>query len=209
MKKVSRMVLLALGAAALSACATTPVGPVEVTRFHQSARAAQLGQTTIFIEDAPGQDTGSLELAPYKAAVARELAKLGYREVARRDAAQIAQVSLEREVSEPAPKRSPVSVGAGIGGGTGGYRSGGGVGLGIGINLGGNKPSQLVATQLAVSIREVASTAVLWEGRAGFSVGIDSPLAIREANASTMAGALFREFPGNNGETIEVKVKTK
>ena len=34
----------------------------------------------------------------------------------------------------------------------------------------------------------------------------DSPLARGQANAQTVASALFREFPGNNGETIEVEV---
>lgn len=203
--KFPRIVLLAVTTAALSACTTARTGPVEVTRFHQPATAAKLGQTTIFIETASDVDMGMLELAPYKEAIARELTQLGYRETSRDQAAQIAQVSLERFVSEPQPKESPVSVG--VGGSTGGYRSG--VGLGIGINLGGNKSAQEVGTQLAVSIREAASGDALWEGRANFSVSTESPLADSEANASAIADALFREFPGNSGETVEVEVSTK
>ena len=201
----SRIALLTVTAAALSACSTVPTGPVEVTRFHQPATAAQLGQTTIFIETADDVDLSALELAPYKEAVARELAKLGYRESSRDQAAQVAQVSLERLVSQPQPKEGPVSVG--VGGSTGSYGSG--VGLGIGINLGGNKPSQLVGTQMSVRIRDAASGDALWEGRANFSVGTESPLAGGEANAATIADALFREFPGNSGETVEVKVSPK
>ncbi|MGB5778590.1 DUF4136 domain-containing protein [Allopontixanthobacter sediminis] len=203
--RISRIALVAVTAAALSACSTTPVGPVEVTRFHQPATTAQLGQTTVFIETAPDMDLGALEVAPYKEAVARELAELGYRETSREQAAQIAQVSLERFVSEPQPKDGPVSVG--VGGSTGSYGSG--LGLGIGINLGGNKPDQMVGTQMAVSIREAASGNALWEGRANFSVGTESPLAAAEANAAAVADAMFREFPGNNGETVAVKVNGK
>ncbi len=196
---------MAVTAVALSACTTARTGPVEVTRFHQPATVTQLGQATIFIETADGVEMGALELAPYKEAVARELVKMGYRETSREQAAQIAQVSLERFVSEPAPKQSPVSVG--VGGSTGGYRSG--VGLGIGINLGGNKSSQEVGTQLAVRIRNAASGDALWEGRANFSVSTASPLADGQANAAAIADAMFREFPGNSGETVAVKVSPK
>lgn len=203
--RYSRIALLAATAALLSACTTMPAGPVEVTRFHQQAAAAKLGQTTIFVETASDADLGALELAPYKQAVARELAKMGYRETSRDQAAQVAQVSLERFVSEPPPKQNPVSVG--VGGSTGSYGSG--VGLGIGINLGGKKSAQQVGTQMSVRIRDAASGEALWEGRANFSVGTDSPLAGGEANADTMADALFREFPGNSGETVEVKVSPK
>lgn len=200
--RVSRIALLALTTAALSACSTARTGPVEVTRFHQPASLAQLGQTSIFIETAPGVDINALELAPYKNALARELAEMGYRETTRGQAAQIAQVSVERRLSEPLPKQGPVSVG--VGGSTGSYGSG--VGLGVGINLGGNKSDQQVFTQMAVSIRDRASGEALWEGRANFAVGTDSPLASAQANAAVVTDALFREFPGNSGETVEVKV---
>lgn len=200
--RVSRIALLAVTTAALSACATTPTGPVEVTRFHQPETVMKLGQTTIFIETAADVDIGALELAPYKNALARELAEMGYRETSRDQAAQIARVSLERSVSLPQPKQGPVSIG--VGGGTGGHGSG--VGLGIGFNLGGNKSAQEVTTQMAVSIRDAATGDALWEGRANFSVSTASPLAENEANAATVTNAMFREFPGNSGETIEVGV---
>ena len=45
-----------------------------------------------------------------------------------------------------------------------------------------------------------------WEGRADFQPPEASPLARGTANAQTVTSALFREFPGNNGETIEVEV---
>lgn len=193
--------LALLGGLALSGCATTP-GPVEVTRFVAPEATAQLGRGTIFVETAPGTETDSLELASYKAAVARELAALGYVEAPRGEASQIAQVRVERFADIRERQRSPVSVG--VGGSTGSYGSG--LGVGIGINLGGG-PKEKVTTNIGVMIRERESNATIWEGRAEFAVDVKSPLAETEANAATVASALFREFPGNNGETIAVGVQ--
>ena len=202
-RHIGTFALAALGGLSVAGCTTGAAGPVEVTRFHQPETLARLGNSTIFIDSAPGLEMSSLELSPYKAAVAKELVRLGYREVPRAEAAQIAQVDLERFTRDAGPQRSPVSVG--VGGSTGGYRSG--VGLGIGINLGGNKSREETGTALAVSIRDSATGDALWEGRANFSVSAASPLAATAANASIIADALFREFPGNNGETIEITPK--
>ena len=199
--KIKTIVVLAL-AGSLSACATGPsVSPVEITRFHQTNAVAQLGNGTIFVEDAPGIEADPQELAPYKAAIAAELAELGYREVPRAEAAQIAQVRVERFVKQSAGRRGPVSVGAG--GSTGTYGSG--AGLGIGINLGGRQ-RDMIGTDLGVMIRDAASSNVIWEGKASISVSDNSELADSSANASVVADALFSEFPGNNGETVEVRV---
>lgn len=192
--------LATVAAFALAGC-TTPVGPVEVTRFLAPERAAQLGEGRIFVESAPGAASEGLALAPYKAAVAGELRRIGYNESAREEADQLAQVSVEHYVLDSGGRRNPVSVG--VGGSVGSYGSG--VGLGIGINLGGG-PKPRLGTQLAVTIRDKASGASIWEGRAQFQPPENSPLARGQANAQTVASALFREFPGNNGETIEVKV---
>ena len=201
--KPAKFALASAALAALAACATPAVtGPVEVTRFVEPSRTAQLGQGTVFVETAPGLEGDSLALAPYKDAVARELAALGYREAPRASADQIAQVRVERYRSGPNGQRSgPVSVG--VGGSTGSYGSG--VGLGLGINLGGG-PREMIDTQIGVMIRDKATNATYWEGRAQFSVSDNSPYADTPANAAAVADALFRDFPGNNGETITVRV---
>ena len=189
-----------LGSAlALSACASTRVSPVEVTRFLDPAARAQLGQGSIFVTGVGGED--SLELAPYKAAVARELARGGFGETARAAAGQIAEVRVSRYQLGQNGQRSPVNVG--VGGSTGTYGSG--LGLGIGINLGGGGGPE-IGTEMAGVIREANSGRVLWEGRADFTASENSPLAERAASAQTVAAALFSDFPGNNGETIEVEV---
>lgn len=190
----------ALAALSLTACATAP-GPVEVTRFVAPDAAPRLGQGTIFVETAQADEADGLSFMPYKSAIAAELQKRGYSEADRASAAQIATVRLERYVLTAGGRRSPVSVG--VGGSTGSYGSG--LGLGIGINLGGGERDK-VGSILAVTIRDASTNANLWEGRADFRVADNSPLAQPQANAQTLAAALFSDFPGNNGETIEVKV---
>ena len=190
-----------LAPSALLAACTTPQGPIEVTRFVGPDGAARLGQGTVFVESAPGSIDG-LEAAPYKAAVAAELTRLGYRESNRADASQIAQVRIERFVETAEGRRSPVSVG--VGGSTGSYGSG--VGVGVGINLGGGRrPTS--ATQLGVTLRDARGGVNLWEGRSDIRTTDKSPLADRTANAQALAAALFRDFPGRSGETVQVEAR--
>lgn len=191
-------------AAALAGCASIPApSPVEVTRFHNAAALGAAERGTVFVTSAPGSSSDTLELAPYKAAVAQELAQLGYGEAGSDAAALVAQVRLERyRIGSDGSRRGPVSVG--VGGSTGSYGSG--LGLGIGFNLGGSGSSERLGTELGVMLRDKASGQTVWEGRARFTVSPKSELAVPARNAEVIADALFREFPGNNGETVEVKV---
>ncbi|MBW8753234.1 MAG: DUF4136 domain-containing protein [Sphingomonadales bacterium] len=185
-------------ALALSGC-VAPVGPVEVTRFHVPD-AARLGRGAVAVEPAPGMVGDSLEWRTYAAAVGRELQRAGYREQSAGTGDQVALVRLRRQSYRPERNRGPVSVG--VGGSTGSYGSG--LGLGIGFDLSG-PPPEVVETELAVTIKDGASGQALWEGRASFVVTAKSPLANSQLGAAKMAEALFKGFPGNSGETIQVK----
>tara|TARA_B100000678_G_scaffold239023_2_gene209319 strand:- start:1605 stop:2216 length:612 start_codon:yes stop_codon:yes gene_type:complete len=201
MKAQLSLALLALPLALAACTSTRPAGPIEVTRFVAPDTRTQLGNAELFVETAPGSPEQGLALTPFKAAVARELARYGYDESARSGAGQTASVSVERTEIDSRGKRGPVSVGAG--GSTGRY--GGGVGLGVGINLGGGADNRVV-TRMEVRIRDTATGAVLWEGRARLDAPEKSALAQGEPAAAALADALFGGFPGNNGETIEVEV---
>jgi hypothetical protein len=190
---------LLLTATALSGC-VAPVGPVEVTRFNDPAMADRLGKGSIAVEPAPGMDPSSLEQRSYQIAVGRQLAAAGYTETALGGGSQVALVRVSRSAFRPGRSDNPVSVG--VGGSTGGYGSG--VGMGVGIDLSGPPPEQ-VTTELGVQIRDRASGRTIWEGRANFTVKASSPLAETQLGAAKMAEALFAGFPGNSGETIEVK----
>lgn len=192
------MILAIASLALLPGCASTYVSPVEVTRF-VGEQPQQLGSGTIAVRAAAGSEADSLEFAAYRSAVAAELARLGY-SVTDGDAAQIAEVSVERSVTQQPRGRSPVSVG--VGGSTGSYGSG--VGLGVGFDLSGPPPEQ-VGSQMRVIIRPAAGGMALWEGRASFNTTVKSPYAEAPASAAKLAAALFAGFPGSSGETITVK----
>jgi hypothetical protein len=197
--KFAAVAALLLGAAAIGGCAT-PIGPVEVTRFHQPDAAGALGHGAIAVEAASGIDPNSLEIRSYERAVAAELVRLGYTEAPAGRGDQVALVRMRRTAWQPGRDRSPVTIGGGAAAGS----YGSGVGLGIGIDLSGPPPEQMT-TELGVMIRDRAGTRTLWEGRASFTVRADAPLAQTQLGAAKMAQAMFQEFPGNNGETVEVK----
>jgi|SRR5690606_5726905 len=193
--------LTALATVVLLASCATPayVSPVEVTRF-TGGQPALLGTGPIAVRAAPGEEPDSWEYAAFQTAIAEELRQVGYT-VTADDAAQVAEIRVQRFASRGGGGRSPVNVG--VGGSTGSYGSG--VGLGVGINLGGNRPSEQIDTQLHVMIRPSAGGDALWEGRARFAATANSDFADQRAAAGKLAAALFADFPGRSGETIEVR----
>lgn len=202
---LTRAAALAISAASISACASGYTGPVEVTRFVAERPAApgeMLGQGTITL-DFPEEMQNQTARNAFAAAIADELSALGYTVVldGSAEAAQLATVRTSRNPLASESSRGPVSVG--VGGSTGSYGSG--VGLGIGINLGGGQSGPTVVTDLSVRITGTGG-ATLWEGRAQQPVSMRSPYAAVEASARTLAAALFKDFPGGNGQTVSIDV---
>lgn len=200
MKSLARVLLPALAASTLLSGCVAPVGPVEVTRFHVPNVAMARG--TIRVEPAPGEDGSSIEFRTYAAAVAQELARVGYGQAVPGGPAtsHVAVLSVDRQTLVPQRRGSPVSVG--VGGGTGSFGSG--LGVGLGINLSGPPPEE-VGTQMSVTIRDRATNQNVWEGRASFAVRANAPQAQTAIGAAKMAQALFKGFPGESGETIVVQ----
>lgn len=198
----NKLIASLAAALSLSACAAPAyVSPVEVTRFVGDTPAF-LGQGTIELVAAPGNDADSLEFSVFHNAVRQELEQLGYRVVAQ-NGEQIAQLSLEQFVLQPGEGRGPVNVG--VGGSTGSYGSGMGVGIGLDLSrLGGPDPDR-IDTLIAVTIRQAAGGQNLWEGRAGMTATTNSDFAGDAQVAARIADALFADFPGISGETIAVE----
>lgn len=196
--KSLKFAAMCLALVPLAGC-VAPTGPVEVTRFHVPDVSA-LGKGTISVEPAPGMDGASIEWRTYQSAVQRQLTLVGYTEAAAGAGAQVAELRFTRGTYQPEHSNGPVSVG--LGGSTGSYGSG--LGVGIGINLS-PRPAAQVETTLGVIIKDRSSGQALWEGRASFAVRATSPLATTALGAGKMAEALFKGFPGQSGETIEVK----
>ncbi|WP_340587450.1 DUF4136 domain-containing protein [Erythrobacter alti] len=187
----------------VTGCATPSyVSPVEVTRY-VGETPSFLGQGTIAITASPTVDAESLEFGIYRDAVRQELESLGYRIVAV-NGGQVAMIDLEAFVAEDERRRSGVGVGAG--GSTGSYGSG--VGVGVGIDLGSllsGAPAERIERQLFVAIKSPEGDTNLWEGRASMVATSNSDYASEAAAATRMVDALFADFPGISGETIEVE----
>lgn len=199
MPSFPRLTAIALAAAALSACATTYSGPVEVTRFAaETADPVVPGRITL---EFPEEMSNDRARAAFAEAVANELRQVGYDVVMQQGAGtQVATIRTSRSpIDGIGSDRGPVSVG--VGGSTGSYGSG--VGLGVGINLGGSDNAPRVVSELSVRIfGEDGRT--LWEGRAQQAASIKSPYADVEESARALAAALFRDFPSGNGETVTI-----
>lgn len=197
----------ALAAALLIAgCQTTDQGSgvrqgANVTRFHLGQPIAR-GE--IRVEPADAAQAGSLQFSQQAGAVERELARLGW--TVARDNARSEQVAVVRvdQSSRPAG-RSGSGLSIGVGGGSGGWR-GGGVGVGVGATIPvGGRPSDIVTTQLEVRIQRRSDATVAWEGRADLESRADSPLASPAAAVDRLSEALFRDFPGESGQTMRVR----
>jgi len=201
MARIPHLLLAAGMAPLLASCASAPAyySPVEVTRF-VAPTPGSVPKGPIGVRPAPGEDAAAdRDYAVFQSAIAEQLGQSGF-QVAGDAAPYVALISVERWVQEGEQRRGPVSVGGGASTGT----FGSGVGLGIGIDLSGPEPER-TETELSVSIRPAAGGAALWEGRARFTASANSDFAATQAAAARMSEALFRGFPGNSGETIEVE----
>ncbi|MEM7665196.1 MAG: hypothetical protein AAF250_05020 [Pseudomonadota bacterium] len=193
----ARLLAIMFAALALPGCTGVFTGPVEVTRF-VAENPAGLGSGSIATVIAQDEDE-PLRVAVYEQAIRSELTDLGYASTP--GGAQEATITVERSRIDSTGRRNPVSVG--VGGSTGGFRSG--VGAGVGITLGGGQRARLI-TELAVRITSVPDGETLWEGRAELVTSDNSPFADTRANARALAAALFKDFPGGNGETVSIEV---
>lgn len=179
-------------------------GVVEVNRF-LAGEAAGLGHGTITIApplpgDAEGEEDPSLPA--FEAATLDRLAAQGYQTAtALGSAGQLVEVRVSRSVVQPEEtERKPVSGEMSMG------VSNRGSMMGMALNVDLSKPLKaLVATRLEARIRDRASGAVLWEGRAETRTREGDDRWSGSQLATHLAAALFDDFPGTSGETRFVK----
>lgn len=194
-------VLLAALAASPASARSALEGKVEVSRFVAEGPAAQaLGRGAITVAARGGGLAEDRERATYEAAVIDRLAGVGYdTATAPGDSSQVVELTVRHAEIEPAeaprkPVHGAMSVGVSSRGGS--YQS-----LALGVDL--RKPAKaLLSTRLEARIRDKASGAVLWEGRADIATRDGDPRWTDQAIAARLAEALFAGFPGRNGETI-------
>jgi len=199
--------LLTLAALPLGACATSlSLPPTEAVRYHLGASQIQRGSVAVEPLAAPGTPT-SLEFRTYAAAVEAQLLRNGYSLAAPGTQPQlVATVGFTRAAQAGPPRQSPFSIGLGGGGFSGGRRGGGvGLGGGVGFPVGGSRSTEVIVSELAVTIKRRADQSPVWEGRAHAYADGSRPDAAAAAQADRLAGALFLNFPGESGRTVEVK----
>ena len=176
-------------AATLASCATVPrtavsgAAPgVDVARFHLSQPFAK---GIIAVEAVDAADRNSPEFPAFRAAVERQLARLGWTIApAGAQSEQIAMIDVEQGSRAALAQRSTIGGGARIAAGSG--------------------ASDFVTTLLEVSIRRRSDATVFWEGRADMEARAGSAGANRAAAVDRLAQALFRDFPGESGRTIRL-----
>lgn len=178
-------------------------GRIDVARFRADGEAAAaLGQGPVAVVRMPGEagvDDPRLS-ATFEAAIEGELLKSGYQAAtAGEPGGQLAEVRITRSEAAPAEeKRNPVSGQMSMG------VSNRGSMLGLAVHVDGSKPrTALLATQVEIRIRDRASGAVLWEGRARMYSRDGDEKWTDDAIAARLARALLGGFPERLGEYRE------
>lgn len=171
-------------------------GKVQVSRFlAENIDARTLGHGAIGVAAMPGSTGDARSSATFEAAVIDQLAKAGY-DTLKPDPAsgQIAEVRVIHDVVRPEEtKRNPVSGEATVGvSNRGSY-----TGLALNVDL--SKPAKaLVSTRLMARIKDRATGAVLWEGRADIVTRDGDDRWTEQAIATRLAAALFEDFPARS-----------
>jgi hypothetical protein len=179
-------------AAALAACASgggkerPAAGGIDVARFHLGQPVAR---AQIAIEPFDKADGNRPEFPAYSAAVGRQLGRLGWTVVpSTTQSEQIALIDLEQGSREAVAALSAARIGRGVS-----------------ATVPAGTSANITATLLEVAIRRRSDGTVFWEGRAVGEAPTGSAEAARTAVVERLAGALFRDFPGESGRTIRVR----
>ena len=191
-------------AAGLSACASGPlILPVQATRYHYDP-VVERGTIAVLPGGGPGASADSPEFQTYAEAVRQALTRAGYTVQPENSRPQnLATVEFRRGLQPLPPRRSPVQIGLGGGAGSGGWRGGSSVGGGVSFPVGGGGARDGIVTDLKVTIRRGPNA--VWEGSAQSVTDSSAPGADAGSIAARLADALFRDFPGESGRTIQVK----
>lgn len=169
-------------------------GKVTVARFvSEGAAAGALGRGRVMVTGAPtGSGVESRELAVYEAAVIDQLSQVGYRtDAPEAEAGQVVELHIAHDTVAPEEVKKPVSGEATVGVSNRGSM----FGLAVAVDLSRPKGA-LVASRLEARIRDRASGAVLWEGRADVITREGSDKWSEGTIANRLAAALFDGFPG-------------
>ena len=199
MPNLRQLTAPALAVLLLAACTTG--GGIEVTRFHLNQPVPRASVAVVATDPVVAQ---SLEFRTYAAAVAGELARVGFdTAVAPGSATYLAAVSITQQ-SHAVQRPSPFRIGLGLGGfGGGGYRGGTAVGGGVGVSapVGKGRIDETKFNTLSIKLKRRADETLIWEGTAtDLTTGRD-PNSSLSAAVPALAHAMLSDFPGRSGVT--------
>ncbi|MFZ5609265.1 MAG: DUF4136 domain-containing protein [Pseudomonadota bacterium] len=196
MPHISRT-LIALFLGLFAAACASPRFAADVVRFHQWPDGAKGEGRSVAVMPANPALEG-LEFAPVADIVGRRLAALGFappRQDGTADLLALVDFSVGRRAAlQDEGRDSPVRVGIGVG--SVGRHSGVSVGGIFGVG-GSKKPDASFVRTLSVQLKDAASNAVLFEGRATSFGREDDILMVMPY----LADAVFEGFPGRSGVT--------
>lgn len=175
---------------------------VSTARFVAQDAQAKLGQGAISVKTSPDAQLSPAAGAVFEAAVINQLAKAGYDTTQPdRPDSQTAELIITRTTVVPAEDKQDAVHGSGM---VGVSNRGTMMGLALNIDLG--KPRKaVIATQIRVRIKDNATQALLWEGRASMETRDGAGRWTDDAIAARLAAALLDGL-GQPGQAQVVSV---
>jgi len=196
----ARFLSLICGALLAAACASP--FKADVVRFHQMADGAPGGTVLVRPEDEKRAE--SLEFTRYADLIGAALAEHGFTPPPPDGPADyVATIEWDALPSSSLKDNDGSNVGVGVGVG-GGSRSGVGVGVSTAFSLGGGERT-MYNRRLTMIMTRTSDNIRVFEGRA-VSRGEEPDMMVI---MPYLVEALFKDFPGNNGETISVQIPRK
>lgn len=190
------MILAALAAALLSACAAPGQMRSEVTRFHQLPASG--GPVAIVAADAG--KSGDPAFGDYARIVGARLSAAGFPPVAGGAPDFIAQLDYSQQPVAADDDDGGPRIGIGFGSESYGRHGAVGVGFGTSFPIGGRDRDQIAMRTVTLVIERRADGSRVFEGRAR-SMG---PAANFTRAIPLMIDAIFDNFPGESGRTVTV-----
>jgi len=180
----------------IAACSTPPTA--NVVRFHMNQPMAR---GTVALVPANSADAGSLAFRTESEPVARELQRLGFVVVGSAATSQfVAVVGIDQSDRAGPSRQSGLTVG--MGGSSGNF----GIGSSVTVPVGQPRQSGVTQTTLTVRLNRNSDRVAVWEGRATKEAVSGTPAASAANATQHLAGALFRDFPGQSGVPQQVRL---
>ena len=180
----------------LAACATG--SGIEVTRFHLNQPVPRASVAIVATDPVVAQ---SLEFRTYAAAIASEMARIGFETaVAPGSATYLAAVSITQQ-SHAVQRPSPFRIGFGLGGASFGGNNAVGGGVGVSAPVGKGRINETRFNTLSIKLKRRADESLIWEGTATDLTSGRDPKSSLSAAVPALAHAMLADFPGRSGVT--------